>query len=153
MTVVEIADMGGCRRPAPADADPPQQVGTGGRGCAPQCIREEPAISQQQHPGAQLLQQRLGQHGLTVAIRPDLRGEHRMRAALGQPHQPRLRERRLLTLVHPGTPEIPVIGRRVGHVQTRPVDGDHPPPRQPHPGSAWPAQRGRDPPEQPLQRC
>ena len=38
-------------------------------------------------------------------VRPDHGVEHGVRAALGQRHQPGLRERRLLTLVHPRPPE------------------------------------------------
>src|SRR2546426_7818021 len=38
---------------------------------------------------------------LRTAVRTDLSVEDRVRTALGQPNQPSLRERRLLTLVHP----------------------------------------------------
>ena len=45
--------------------------------------------------------------------------EHRVRAALGQRHHPGLRERRTLTLVHPGPTEALVVLGGVGHIQTR----------------------------------
>ena len=64
---------------------------------------------------------------------PTCRGEDGVRAALGQRDHPGLRERRLLTLVHPRPAEERLVHRRVGHIQTRPVDRDQPTPGQPHP--------------------
>ena len=88
----------------PARAHPPQQVRTGRRSLAPQRIREEPAISQQQHPG---LRASSSDSARPASPRVDapIGGEHRVRAALGQRHQPGLRERRLLALAHPGRPK------------------------------------------------
>jgi hypothetical protein len=50
------------------DCGSPQQVGTGGRGIVPQRIREEPTIGQQQHVGAQDIEQRLGQQRFAITM-------------------------------------------------------------------------------------
>ena len=87
-----------------------------------------------QHARGERVQQPLGDPALGLPIGPGPGGEHGVCAALGQRKDPRLRERRLLALVHPAPPEVLDVLRGVGHIQTRPVDRNQPPPRQPRAG-------------------
>ncbi len=50
-----------------------------------------------------------------------------MRAALGERHHPRLRERRPLALADPGPAEELRVLHGVRDIKARPVDRDHPP--------------------------
>lgn len=119
---------------------------------APQGVGEEPAIGQQHHPRLHSAQQRLAQRCLGLGVLADLRGEDRMGLALGQRHDPGLRERRLLALVDPRTPEVLVVHARVSHIQTHPIDRDQPPTGQPHTGRLLSPDRLGDPREQRRQR-
>jgi len=85
--------------------DPPHQVGAGRCCLAPQGEGEEPAIGEQQHAGLQPGEQPFRRGGLGVGVLADLGGEHRVRPALRKSHHSSLRERRLLTFVHPGSAE------------------------------------------------
>ena len=103
-------------------------------------------------PEDQICQQILGELGLTIPISANLGREDRVRAALGQRQQPRLRKRRLLTLVHTRPTKEPLVDGRICHIQARPIDGHQSSVSQPCPRRVRPAQRPRHPREQRGQR-
>ena len=120
-------------RPGRVGSDPPQQVGAGPDRFAPQRVRKEAPVGKHQHSRGQPLHQRLGQGRLGLGVGTDLRSEHRVRAALGQRHDPRLRKGRPLALVHPRPAEVLRVRGRVRDIQATPVDRHQSAPRQPHP--------------------
>ena len=109
-------------RPGRVGSDPPQQVGAGPDRFAPQRVRKETPVGKHQHSRGQPLHQRLGQGRLGLGVGTDLRSEHRVRAALGQRHDPRLRKGRPLALVHPRPAEVLRVRGRVRDIQATPVD-------------------------------
>ena len=133
-------------------ADPPQQVRAGPDRPAPQGVGEETPVGQQQHPRFQPVHQRIGQGGLGLGVGPDLGGEDRMRAALGQRHDPSLRERRPFALVHSRPTEELRVRRRVRDIQAGPVDRDQSTTRQPHTRRRRTPDRCSHPREQRRQR-
>ena len=96
-------------------------------------------------PGSQSIDQSAGERVLRRRVGADFGVEDGVGAALGERHHPSLGERGLLALVHSRTPEPRVVLRRVGHIQTGPVDRHQPPPRQPRPRRRHARQRPSDP--------
>jgi hypothetical protein len=131
---------------------PPQQVRPGLGRLAPQRVGEEAPVGAQQHPGLQMVQQRHRQRRFGFAVPPDLGGEDRMGAALGQRHHTSLGEPSPLTLVDPAPPEVLVVRGSVGDIQTHPINGDQPTSSQPHPGRVIAPDRRSHPGKQRRQR-
>jgi len=105
----------------------PEKLRARRRGLVPQLKAVEAAVGEAQHPWRQRAQQPAGERALVVCQRPDLDREQRVRAALAQPDQPQLRERRaLLAARRARPPELLLAGGRVGEVQARPVDAHKP---------------------------
>ena len=129
-------------------ADSPQQVRAGPDRLAPQGVREEPTVGQNQHARLQSVQQGLGQGGLGLGVGADLCGEDGMGAALGQRNDPGLREGRLLSLVDPRPAKELRVPGRVGDIETGPIDRDQPASGQPHTGSPLSTDRPGHPLEQ-----
>jgi site-specific DNA recombinase len=122
--------------------DPPQQVRAGSGGGPPQVKAGEPAVGDQQHPCPQLAQQPPGQHGLMHRQRPQLRGEHGMRAALAQRSDPDLREGACARSAwRPRPAKETRIGRGIGHIERGAIHRDQPPGPVERPGCGLGGQR------------
>jgi hypothetical protein len=111
---------------------PPQQRRPGIGGQTPPLEGGEVAIRGAQLIAAQPRVEPVGQGLLPDRPRPDLRGQERVRAALGQGHHPRLRKRRTVC-PRPRVAELGGVALSVGHLDLETVDRHHPPPPQPRP--------------------
>jgi site-specific DNA recombinase len=127
--------------------DPPGHVGTGCGHQAPQLVAGEVAVSQQQHPGAERVEQAAGELVLAGLGDPVEGGvDNGVRAALGQRQQPDLRVAAL------GDAELAGVLRSVSRVYPCPVPGHQPQPEREGPGSLPAGQRPAPQVKQQLQR-
>ncbi len=127
--------------------DPPGHVGAGRDHQAPQFVAGEVAVGQQQHPGAERMQQQARELMLAGPGDPVEGGvEDGVRAALGQRQQPDLRVAAL------GHAELTGILRGISRVYPRPVPGHQPQAERERPGRPLAGQRSPPQVEQQLQR-
>lgn len=105
--------------------DPPHQGRTGGRGITPELIPGQVPVRQHHHGRVQGAQHPGGEGLLPRGVRPDSRSDQGPGPALGQHHQPQLRERpaQLVTVdaLGPRSAELVPVRGGVLDVQRRPV--------------------------------